>query len=360
MAPYPATYSDGKSAAVQAVRVELGDVGLRILSDTGSVEDWTWDDLRLLERASKNRPIRLSNRSRPGARLTIDDYGVIDVLRTHARYLRREPLDRARLIKLGSIAGICVAVGLFFVFGLPWLARPAASLVPVSWEDPVGESTIDLINGIAADGRPMCQNAAGVAALQKLTDRLGASLDTPYRFTVTVADSGVVNALAVPGGRIMLFRGLIKKAKSPDEVAGVLAHEMAHVVHRHPTQGMINSVGWSSLMSVFTGGASLSNEAVARLAAHLATSAYSRDLETEADEGALRILADAGIGNAGFANFFRLIQRESGGGLGLPGYMSSHPQTKDRIAAIENRPATSGTPAMTDAEWRALRAICDG
>jgi predicted Zn-dependent protease len=110
----------------------------------------------------------------------------------------------------------------------------------------------------------------------------------------------------------------------------------------------------------FTGGASLSNEAVARLAAHLATSAYTRDLETEADDGAVAMLEASSIGSDGLTRFFRSIERRQGAGSDLPAYLSSHPRTEDRIAAIEKRKARATAPALSNADWKALRSICNG
>lgn len=359
MSGFRAQYSDGITASSTSVLATTGGDGIALVGDNGAaIDHWDWKDIRLSEPTSDNRPIRLANRSKQGARLTIDDPGALSVLKTHAPYLSREPLDRALVTKLSCIVGACAAVALFFVYGLPWVAKPMASLMPVSWEESTGESTIVLINKLFASDRPLCSNAAGVAALKKLSDKLRATYETPYTIRVDVADSPIVNALAAPGGRILLFRGLIDKATSPAEVAGVLAHEMAHVVNRHPTQGMINAVGWSSLMSVFTGGASLSNEAVARLAAHLATSAHTRNLEAEADDGAVAMLTTSGIGTDGMANFFKTIQERQPKGPALPSYLASHPETEDRIGSIEANHSAAKGPALSRADWKALRAIC--
>lgn len=359
MAGYRAQYSDGLTASSTAVLATTGGSGIAIVGDNGTaIDHWDWSDIRLSEPTYANRPIRLANRSKQGARLTIDDPGALSVLRTHAPYLSREPLDRTLVTKISCIVGACAAVALFFIYGLPWVAKPLASLMPVSWEERTGESTVVLINKLFANDRPLCSNTAGVAALKKLSGKLQATYETPYAIRVDVADSPIVNALAAPGGRIVLFRGLIEKAKAPDEVAGVLAHEMAHVINRHPTQGMINAVGWSSLMSVFTGGASLSNEAVARLAAHLATSAQTRDLEAEADDRAVVMLKGSGIGTDGMASFFKTLQKQEAKGLALPSYLSSHPETKDRIGSIVAKRSAAKGPALSQADWKALRTIC--
>lgn len=358
-ASYDAQYNDGQTAASRHVFVCATASGLDIADDGGGAVDcWLWDDLRLTEPAAASRPIRLANRTKAGARLTIDDPAALAPLRAHARYLNRDPIDRARVRLIAGIVGAGIAVVLFFIYGLPWIARPLAALVPVAWEEPVGESTAALINKLFARGRPFCDAKTGVAALNKLSRKLSSTINMPYDIRVDVADSDMVNALAVPGGRIVVFRGLIDRASAPDEVAGVLAHEMAHVQNRHPTLGMINTVGWSALLSAFTGGASLSSEAIARLAAHLATSAYTRDLEAQADDGAIAMLTASGIGSDGLARFFKSIREMEDKGVHLPEYLSTHPETRERIAAIESKGSQATAPALSKTEWHALRTIC--
>jgi Zn-dependent protease with chaperone function len=356
---FPARLNDGHSAAVLDAVVRAAARGLVITAlDGAEIGCWAWDDIHLAERPAPDRPIRLSNRRDPGSRLAIADHAVLTTLRPHARYLRRSPVSARQVWTATGIAAAFAATIAFFIFGLPWIARPVAALIPASWEEPVGDSTVEIINQVFARGRKRCDGADGSAALRSLTRKLAASVDTPYDIRVSVADSGMVNALAAPGGRVVIFRGLIERARSADEVAGVLAHEMAHVVRRHPTQGMIASLGWSALLSVFTGGASLSNEATARLVAHLATSAYGRELEAEADEGALAMLDAAGIGSAGLASFFRSMEGQEQAGFQLPEYLSTHPQTTKRLDTIAKRASAARKPALSDGEWKALKSIC--
>jgi predicted Zn-dependent protease len=356
---FHARYSDGRTATTVAVRARPDSRGLIVATPDGAeIDCWDWADVQLAEPPARGRPIRLSNRSHLGARLSIDDPAAVPALRAHTNYLQRAPIGRKSALTAAAIAAALAAVAAFFVYGLPWAARPLAAIIPVAWEEPVGESTVAIVNQLFARGRKLCDDAAGTAALQAMTRRLTATVETPYDIRVSVADSGVVNAFAAPAGRIVVFRGLIERAKSADEVAGVLAHEIAHVVRRHPTQGMIASIGWSALLSVFTGGASLSSDTVTHLAAHLATSAYSRDLEAEADEGALAMLAASGIGSAGLAGFFKSMAEEEKGGLGLPEYLSTHPETGKRIEAVQKAAAPARSPALSPNEWQALKAIC--
>ncbi len=358
--PYSGQYSDGQSAAVIAVSVTAGQDGLRIATPEGqAIIVWPWDRVGLVEKATQGRPIRLLNRSASGARLTFDHPAILPILESMAPNLARAPFGRKQIRTIALSVGIGAAVIGFMVFGLPLIAKPLAKLVPMAWEEQVGDDTIDVVNRMFAGGKKSCSNEKGLKALNDLARRLLAGTETPYRVRVSVANADMVNAFAVPGGRVVLFRGLIDKATSPEEVAGVLAHELAHVVYRHPTQGMITSVGWSAILSAFTGGASFSSEVVAQVAAHLATSAYSRDLETEADREGVVMLNRTGIGGGGLIKFFELIQKLEKKGISLPEYLSSHPITGSRIAAIGriSKPATA--PALTETEWRTLRKICD-
>lgn len=359
-AAYAGQFSDGQSASVATISATARHDGLHIVAaEGGTLAVWPWDQIGLVEKVSDGRPVRLLNRSVNGPRLTFDDPAILPALESMAPNLSRAPFGRKQIRTIALSLGIGGAVIGFLVFGLPLVAKPLAKLVPIAWEEKVGDDTIDVVNKMFADGKKTCTGKKGLKALNDLAQRLLAGTNTPYRVQVSVANAKMVNAFAVPGGRVVLFRGLIDKAKSSEEVAGVLAHELAHVVYRHPTQGMITSVGWSAILSAFTGGASFSSEVIAQVAAHLATSAYSRDLETEADREGVAMLNRAGIGGDGLIKFFELIKSLEGKGLSIPQYLSSHPLTGSRIAAIGKLSKPATTPALTETEWRTVLNICD-
>lgn len=357
--PYAGQYSDGQSASVIDVSVTPAQDGLHITAPDGqAIAMWPWDQVGLVEKVTPSRPIRLLNRSAAGARLTFDHPAVLPILESMAPNLARAPFGRNQVRTIALTVGIGGAIIGFLVFGLPLIAKPMAKLIPVAWEEQVGDDTIDVVNRLFAGGKKSCTGEEGLKALDGLAQRLLMGTETPYRIRVSVANTDMVNAFAVPGGRVVLFRGLIDKATSAEEVAGVLAHELAHVVYRHPTQSMITSVGWSAILSAFTGGASFSSEVVAQVAAHLATSAYSRDLETEADREGVAMLNRSGIGGGGLIKFFELVQKLEKKGISLPEYLSSHPMTDSRIAAIRKVSKPAATSALTETEWRTVQNIC--
>ena len=164
------------------------------------------------------------------------------------------------------------------------------------------------------------------------------------------------NAFTLPGGRIVFMRALIEQAQSPDEVAGVLAHEMGHVAHRDAMRAVIHAGGISflvgTLLGDFTGAGALVIGSK-----FLLTSRYSRRNETEADAFAIAVMTKAGGDVGALAQFLRRVAR-------TPGerqleILLTHPVTDDRVAAIERAaPAGQRRPLLDQAEWSALKAIC--
>ena len=203
----------------------------------------------------------------------------------------------------------------------------------------------------------VCQAPAGDAALALLTARLAAPLAPELRpRRVVVVRQAMINALALPGGTVLLFQGLLDDALGPDEVAGVLAHEFTHIAERHVTAATIRGLGLGALVTLVTGDAS---GALAGGATALLAGAYSRDDEEAADRGAVRLLDAASVSTAGMAAFFRRIgEREARGGA-LPAWLSTHPDPEARAAAVTRAgPERAVSPALPAEQWAALRAIC--
>lgn len=353
---YDAGYSDGRTAARRRVTVRFGETGLIIdAEDDSELASWPFDALALVDEVRRTQPIRLTTRDDPEARLTIDDPAVQTPLFAFAPQLRAHAPFGGRHWRaaLAWGGGAIVAVALFFLL-LPRIAEPVAALVPIEWEEALGAE-------IAGDFTPagaVCSNDAGITALQALVDRLAAGLDTPYRFSVKVSNLDMVNALAAPGGHIVIFKGLIDYAASPDEVAGVLAHEMGHVVERHAMEGIVRALGIAVMFQVLIGDMSGLLALAAQAGEFLLAFSYSRDDEAEADAVGVAILAGAGIGSDGLADFLVRLEKD---GL-TPGdrftMISTHPPSAARAAAVRAA-ATAGGQSMSDADWAAIETICD-
>lgn len=197
------------------------------------------------------------------------------------------------------------------------------------------------------------------AALQRYIDILGDSIahvtsraDLDWHFAIVNTD--VVNAFALPGGFVYVNRGIIEHADRMDELAGVMAHEIGHVVKRHSVKQMQQAQGANvsvALVCILTRVCeSQAGQAAINVGGTLVFAKFSREDEAEADEEGFRYLVKAGISPQGMVSFFRklLDMEQQGGGSSTPAWFSDHPLTQDRITDIQNLinqlpPATLGT-----------------
>lgn len=347
-------FADGRNATRQPAKAMLSPGGLAIY-DTGGrqLALWPYRSLRLVEEVYRDQPVRLRSTAGEG-RLSLQDQSILEALRPHARGLRGGDKRGARMLPRALAwtgATLATLVGIYF--GLPLLAEPIAGLVPRAWEEKLGAAVIRQVATVFGRGGKLveCRAPEGRAALDRLVSRLRAQAETDYVFRVQVVDSPIVNALAAPGGYILVFRGLIDKANSPEEVAGVLAHEMGHVIERHGTESLIRVQGMKLLLGTVAEGSSI------EYGTTLVMLSYGRAAEREADRVGVNLLNRADIRGGGLVGFFRRIGKDAGESGGVMRYLSTHPPTGERAAEIEARSFGKGD-AMGEAEWRALRSIC--
>lgn len=357
---FRAVFSDGRTAEMRPALVRLGASTLDVRGERGeSLAVWPYRDLRLLEEVYAGQPVRLRSKSGGDARLIVRDPDFLDALGHHSRHLRASNMQESRALPRAigyGIATVATLVALYF--GLPVLAEPIASLMPLSWEERMGQSVRGQMLTLLARNNRECVAPEGKSAIDTLVQRLAATTETRYRFNVIVVDSGLVNAFAAPAGYIVVFRGLIDKASSGEEVAGVVAHEMGHVIERHGTEALIRQFGMSAIFGAMLGDASGVGSVAADIGSQLAVLSYGRAAEREADRVGVEMLNKADIRGAGLVAFFQRLGKETGDDdKGLMRYLGTHPPTGERAADIQARVFGRGD-AMSTAEWQALRAIC--
>ena len=172
---------------------------------------------------------------------------------------------------------------------------------------------------------------------------------------IGIANIEMVNAVALPGGHIMLFDKLIQEAKSPDELAGVLAHEIGHVRNRDTITAMVRQLGLSIILGGFSGDVGGALNGVLSLS-------YGRDAERSADLYSIAALRSANISPLPTAAFFG---RLGGGKAGetierSTSWMASHPISAERRTMFEQaaRKGQAYRPSLTPVEWAAIRGAC--
>ena len=349
-----AIYFDGTSNRRHTVQVRFGD-GLDIIEDGATVASWPYGDLRAIDNGEG--ALRLKSVSAlPLARLEVFDPSIQAEIRTRARYLEKDRggghAHTGRIVawSLAAIVSIFVVV----VYGMPLVAERLTPLIPLSFDRHLGAMADNQVRVIF--GSRTCTNAEERAAFSKLVEtvRQASHLDVPLQ--TEVLTSPVPNAFALPGGKIYLLNGLLQKAQSADELAGVLAHEMGHISHRDHTRMMIQRGGVSFLIGLLWGDITGST-AVIFTTRTLFEVSYSRDAEQNADAFAIEAMHGLGRSPAPMGELlFRITGAQGSRTIGI---LASHPLTEDRreLMRHEDRPAT-GPEILSDAEWQALKTIC--
>jgi predicted Zn-dependent protease len=183
-------------------------------------------------------------------------------------------------------------------------------------------------------------------AIEQYINQLGDSIahltgrgDLDWHFFVVNTD--VVNAFALPGGFIYVNRGVIERADKMDELAGVMGHEIGHVVKRHSVKQMQQQQGANigvALTCVLTKVCeSQATQAAIQVGGAAVFASFSRQDEKEADEEGFKNVVRAGINPKGLVSFFqKLMSEEKGGGSPVDAWFSDHPLTQDRIADVQS------------------------
>ena len=170
---------------------------------------------------------------------------------------------------------------------------------------------------------------------------LGATGPQSFDYRFFVVDDSQLNAFAVPGGSVYLYTGLIERAKSTDELAGVLGHEIVHIKARHMARSSgPDAISILSLLSMVllarTGAGGQAAGVVGQAVAATRQAAYSRQLEMEADTLGTRYMATAGFDPKGTIAFLKTLDQERAlNPIDVPAYIMTHPITQERVANAE-------------------------
>lgn len=228
---------------------------------------------------------------------------------------------RSSMLFLG-IAGLLVLVYLLIV---PWLSEKLASKVPASTEREMGDA---VYNAMGMDTK---EDKASSAVLNDFFKAM--KIPSTYDIRISVVDDGVINAFALPGGRIVVYKPLLLQIRSYPELAALLSHEFTHINERHATKRIFRSLGSRIFISLLFGKFGAVTNVLVSQAENLKHLQYSRSLEKEADMEGLRILMERKIDPVGFTDLFKHLQNAAPGSA-LPEFLGSHPDTDKRMEYI--------------------------
>lgn len=330
---------DGRAGA----EVTLAERGVRARTTNGQEFLLPYNDCRLEIGGASGRMVFCRNQDRS---LTIfcEERGFPDALGRVSAGLLAEQVDdllsrsrrdrwRGRSL---TVVVLLVLVGLLVggYYGIVAGARAAVRAVPMSVDAAIGDAAFEAME---IEG-PEVKEPVIVGAVQTMVDRLAQGVEADgVEFRVTVIDAPVVNAFALPGGRIVVYTGLLDKAAEPEQVAGVLGHEMAHVTMRHGMERIAQSLGLVAAIEFLLGDVHGLAAIGAEVLQVATINSYSRDQEAAADAEGVRTLHAAGLDPLSLARFFEVLKKEHGDLPGAVSWISTHPQHDARITAIRSQ-----------------------
>ena len=355
-----ARYADGRAAITKSATFAIAGGGIDIEA-AGERLHWTFDELRRGD--DGNGLIILKRHPDTGERLILDQ-AADAALRAAAPSLftpQAHGVETPALV--GWLAGVTLSVAAIFLIGVPMLAEPIARVLPQRYQDQVATIARAQLEGMTE----YCESdGEAELALDDLVLRFIDESPSPdddalrSRVTVTLVHAPFPNAFALPDDSIVVTDQLIAAAEHPDELAGVLAHELAHISHRHVMANVIRNIGAGVFFDVIFGGAGI-GQVIAVASVNLASLGYSREAESEADRSALDYLDNAGIDPAALSRFFDRIAEMSGEGTSdFPTMLSSHPNTAERSAAARQRAHAGRAPSLSAYQWNLVRSACGG
>ncbi len=344
------TYRRGRRRSRLPVKVDINAAGLTVIAEDGETTYFTF--AAMTARRSRDGSLRIErgNGSRHEV-LLLGDPKAIEEVNLYAPHLLggwRLPSRKAAAVVVVLLL-VLVPAGYFWFY--PLLVQSASGMVPAEVERKVGQAMLDA----NAPEKNQCTDPVLNSAVQNLADRLATTLPptrTQLRYHIVITDLASANAFPLPGGSIVLHRGMIVRAATPETLAGVLAHQIQHLESHHPEEVIFHKLAWQGLLSIATG--SVSGRA-AKLAASIGPPAFGDAQESVADAGAIRMMLAAGFDPRGFILFYKQWSLDQEGLPVLAPYRASHPGDERRALRLEGlagqTPLATGPP-LDQAAWK--------
>jgi predicted Zn-dependent protease len=361
-------YSDGLVALIREVNCRLEGPSVVIADAATDDEIDRWNAADVFPVHARKNELRVGITGKPyGARLAFE--GKAEVKAAHAMLpalAHRHRADRGRELRAMGLATIAlVSVVVAYIYGVPLLARNLVGTVPPVWEEQLGTTAVAQIEGLLKEeaGFEVCDpNPDSLAnrAIARFAAQVVEGTGTPFTPDIKVIRTTVPNAFALPGGHSFYFSALLDQTNSPDEFAGVMAHELGHVVHRHGMEQLISTSATGLLIGFILG--DMTGLSVAGgIGAALVDSRFSREAEREADRFAADAARRLGFQAAGLVDLLERVAGDNSMAEAMA-LLSTHPLTTERRANLEALAVVNAnaTPAFSPEEWAAIKTMCGG
>lgn len=328
---------DGQTSGRAAVDLVVDSQG-RVFCHQATLADIEFIDVEVSSRVGNSaRYLTLGD----GFRFETLDNDSVDQLCNRWHPASHGLADRLeRNMKLVAVAILVISAGsiMFVRYGIPALSTPIAAMVPESFDQHLGQQTLESMDGIFFQ-KSKVEDSRQQTLRRHFQTLVPATADSQGRFQLLFRSArGMPNALALPDGTVILTDALVELADNDEQLLSILLHEIAHVDQRHSIQMLVRQTSLSVLILLITGDVSTASSTVLLLPAWIAQASYSQGLETAADTYALEQMQARDMDTNSFADIMEKLaaigssttdsdNKESS----ILDYLSSHPTTEQRI-----------------------------
>lgn len=358
-------YYDGISAKGRAATVTITERTLRILCTDGLEILWPLDELRYVAPPVDGQSARFRRLYDQPDRLTLGEDVDLAALQALCPDLAKGNTGWSRnWKKIVLWMGAAAASAVFLIsVAIPVIAHQVAVNLPTEFQEQLGErAKQQIVHALSigkksADTDKVYCTGPSHNELTRLLDTLTKGLDSDTKIKLEVLNLDIKNAFALPGGNILLFKGLLKDLKHPNELAGILAHEISHVHYRHPTEVFLKELGTYALIGLIFGDVT-GGSVLAGIGNIMIGSAYGREAEREADDFGVAMMNGAGLNAAPLADFLDRLHTQQGQIEELFSFVLTHPASKERAGTVRKM-STGSEPALSSEEWSLVKTMCD-
>ena len=362
-------FTEDATGGRSSAKISLSPSGFHIfVSKTQTTRLLKWDSVAFSVGGSNGQMIFIrdnnssdvvfsNDKSFANALFTFPD----DRIQRYLTELKSQYAAKQRTKKLGCYSWVfaalilCWGVYLLFAKVPDWVVHK----VPPSVDISIGDLAADDLSSFGPELPEPMVNDAVQHIMQRLVSNMPDHLrPDEFAFEMQVLDSSQINAFALPGGRMVVLRGLINILEQPEELAAVMAHELSHVTQRHGLKNVVRQIGVANSMYLLVGGGDLFGM-VTQIGGSLALQTYSRDAEREADSVGVEILHAAGIDPLHLESAFSRMQAAQEGDVDLSvlSIFSSHPDLNERMEDVRIKASQLSSIVYTpiDVDWATVK-----
>lgn len=338
MIKLPAHRYDGETSNRQEVELCLFDTGeVQILCD-GSRLNYRVEDMSSTPKVGR---IRAQFMFTDGSVCEVGDHPDLDAaLAMLPKQSRQNVVHKIENRLWAILVVLALAIVTLFgtiQYGIPAAAKQVAFMIPIEMETSMGEQAISFFDEHVCEPSKLSKRRQ--AQLKKAFQRsIKGLIETNIQINFRHCKSVGPNAFALPSGIIVFTDEMVKLAKHDNELVGVFAHEVGHVANRHIMRHILQDSVTGLLLILLTGDVGSASSLAATLPTVLVQAKFSRDFETESDDYAARFMRERNIPTRHLGDILDRMMKKYGGDDAVPGFLSSHPVTSERVKRL-NLPA---------------------